>query len=229
MDVGVVVVAAGQGKRMGRGYNKQFIPLGDRPLLVHTLQVFERMANVAHVVLVTSEGDLARCQALCRAYNLTKVSDVVAGGETRQESTRCGLARIRAEWVLVHDGARPFVTEVVVADLIASMRTYGAAVLAVPVKDTIKKVNAAGFVESTPPREQLWAVQTPQAFCTAELQRAHEQAAALGIDVTDDAMLMERMGRDVYVVRGDYDNIKLTTPEDVYIAETILHKRRPEE
>lgn len=226
VTVGVVVAAAGQGKRMRKGFNKQFIQLGDRPILMHTLQAFEHMSSVEQIVVVTSAGDIAKCEALCRSYNVRKVTDVVAGGKTRQDSVRIGLNKVRTDWVLVHDGARPFVSEEMVNELLESAQKHGAAVLGVPVKDTIKKVNVDGIIEETPERKSMWAVQTPQAFRLSELKRAHARAREEELAATDDAMLMEHLGFDVRIVRGDYYNIKITTPEDLWFAESILQHMR---
>lgn len=222
MKVGVVVAAAGQGRRMRKGFNKQYIQLGDRPIIVHTLQVFERMEAIDQIVVVTSKKDVSKCMDLCRSYGLHKVTHIVPGGETRQDSVRIGLNEMSTDWVLVHDGARPFVSEPLIVDLLAMVKKHGAAVLGVPVKDTIKKVNAGSVIEETPDRERMWAVQTPQAFRLSELKKAHEIAVKERFAVTDDAMLMEHSGYKVRMVRGDYYNIKITTPEDLWFAEAIL-------
>lgn len=207
---------------MRTGFNKQFIQLGDRPIIVHTLQVFERMRTIDQVVVVTGGQDVAKCEDLCRSHGLHKVKKIVPGGETRQDSVRIGLHAIAGEWVLVHDGARPFVSEAMIEALLESVRKHGAAVLGVPVKDTMKKVNVDGVIEETPDRESMWAVQTPQAFRLSELKKAHEMAEREQFIATDDAMLMEHTGFDVRMVRGDYYNLKITTPEDLWFAEAIL-------
>ena len=222
MSVGVVIAAAGQGKRMKKGYNKQFIQLGDRPIIIHTLQVFERLPAIDPIVVVRGDRDVAKCEKLCRSFRLRKVTDVIAGGKTRQESVRIGLNAVQTEWVLVHDGARPFVSEEMVGKLLDAVRKHGAAVLGVPVKDTMKKVNVDGVIEETPDRESMWAVQTPQAFRLSELKKAHAWAIREELAATDDAMLMEHMGFDVRMVRGDYYNLKITTPEDLWCAEAFL-------
>lgn len=222
MSVGVVIAAAGHGKRMGKGFNKQFIQLGDRPMIVHTLQVFERLRAIDEIVVVTGAADVARCHDLCRSYRLNKVKRIVPGGETRQQSVQIGLRSLSSEWVLVHDGARPFVSSAMIETLLSKVQRHGAAVLGVPVKDTIKKVNEQGIIEETPDRKSMWAVQTPQAFRLTELKQAHEIAARQQLVATDDAMLMEKTGTKVHMVRGDYYNIKITTPDDLWHAEAIL-------
>lgn len=191
-------------------------------MIVHTLQVFERMQAIDEIVVVTGAADVPRCRDLCQSYRLSKVKKIVPGGETRQQSVRIGLHTLSSEWVLVHDGARPFVSPIMIKTLLASVRQHGAAVLGVPVKDTIKKVNENRLIIETPDRQKMWAVQTPQAFRLSELKQAHETAASRQLVATDDAMLMEQIGIKVHMVRGDYYNIKITTPDDLWLAEAIL-------
>jgi 2-C-methyl-D-erythritol 4-phosphate cytidylyltransferase len=195
--------------------------------------LFESIAEVDAIVLVTGSDDVRRCGEYVDTYGLRKVRAIVPGGAERQHSVREGLAALAAmedpvEWVLVHDAVRPFAKpEHVLACWRSAMET-GAAVLAVPVKDTIKIVDERGRIQSTPDRRSLWAIQTPQAFRLSLLREAHEQALAAGFVGTDDAMLMERMGAPVQVVEGDYTNIKVTTPEDLPWAEWILQQRMGE-
>ena len=218
-----IIVAAGRGLRMGAGESKQYLSLGGRPILVHTLEVFERMPEAEEIVLVASEEEIGKARALVERYGVSKVAAVVAGGADRQGSVREGLKAVRdgAEWVMVHDAVRPFVRPEHIRRLQAAMEESGAAVLAVPVKDTVKVV-ADGIVRETPDRSTLWAVQTPQAFRLALLRRAHDLALAEGLAATDDAMLVERLGAEVRVVEGDYRNIKITTPEDLLWAEALI-------
>jgi 2-C-methyl-D-erythritol 4-phosphate cytidylyltransferase len=228
--LGVLVVAAGKGSRMGTAESKQYLSLGDKPILVHTLLLFEGMKEVDSIVLVVSEGEQARCQAYIDTYKLHKVQSITIGGAERQDSVRAGLEAFSAdtEWVLIHDGVRPFpAVDHVLACWHEAMKT-DAAVLAVPVKDTIKIVNTQGQIESTPDRRSLWAIQTPQAFRLSILMEAHQRAVADQFLGTDDAMLVERLGIAVQVVASDYYNIKITTPEDLPWAEWILHNVRGE-
>jgi 2-C-methyl-D-erythritol 4-phosphate cytidylyltransferase len=220
-QVGVIVVAAGKGTRMGYGVSKQYLPLAGKPILVHTLEAFEAMEFVHSVVLVVGTGDEARCGEYVRTYGLRKVSAVLAGGAERQASVYRGLAALdpEVEWVLVHDGVRPFITAKDAENCLNAARQCGAAVLAVPVKDTVKIVAPDGQIASTPERSSLWAIQTPQAFRLTELAAAHELAEREGFTGTDDAMLVERAGQPVHVVEGSYSNIKITTPEDLEWAE----------
>ncbi|WP_028609683.1 2-C-methyl-D-erythritol 4-phosphate cytidylyltransferase [Paenibacillus harenae] len=223
---GVVIVAAGRGTRMGTKESKQYLQLGDKPILVHTLELFQSMDMVKEAVLVVGGEDVERCRQWVRQYKLTKVTAVVEGGTERQHSVFCGLQALSTEWAMVHDGVRPLVTADAVRACCAAAEDSGAAVLAVPVKDTIKQVNEAGIIVSTPDRRSLWAIQTPQAFRRVLLLEALERALAEDFIGTDDAMVVERMGVPVTVAEGEYTNIKITTPEDLPWAEFLLAQRR---
>ncbi|CAM4251599.1 2-C-methyl-D-erythritol 4-phosphate cytidylyltransferase [Paenibacillus alkaliterrae] len=223
---GVVIVAAGRGTRMGTKESKQYLQLGDKPILVHTLELFQSMDLVKEMSLVVGDDDIGRCREWVRLYELTKVTAVVAGGKERQHSVHGGLKSLSTDWVMVHDGVRPLVTTAAVRACCAAAEQSGASVLAVPVKDTIKQVNEAGVIVSTPDRRSLWAIQTPQAFRRVLLLEAHERALADGFIGTDDAMVVERLGTPVTVAEGEYTNIKITTPEDLPWAEFLLAKRR---
>jgi 2-C-methyl-D-erythritol 4-phosphate cytidylyltransferase len=224
----VVVVAAGKGSRMGTAESKQYLQLSGKPILVHTLALFQRIQQVDTVVLVTGADDVDRCRGYIGQYGLSKVNHIIVGGKERQDSVFKGLKVLDADvdWVMVHDGVRPFAAEEHVLACWNKAMEADAAVLAVPVKDTIKVVDSEGTIESTPDRRSLWAIQTPQAFRLSALIRAHREAETAGFVGTDDAMLVERIGMQVSVVEGSYDNIKITTPEDLPLAEWLLHKRR---
>ncbi|TXK78126.1 2-C-methyl-D-erythritol 4-phosphate cytidylyltransferase [Paenibacillus sp. N3.4] len=228
--LGVVIVAAGKGSRMRTAESKQYLQLGQKPILVHTLQLFQNIQIVDEIILIVGRDDVDRCRGYVQDYALSKVTHVEAGGAERQDSVKRGLDALQkdTEWVLVHDGVRPFVNIEHVFGCIAEAKEHGAAVLAVPVKDTIKIVNDAKQIQSTPDRRSLWAIQTPQAFRLTLLQEAHEKAQRDSFIGTDDAMLVERLGTTVHVVEGDYYNIKITTPEDLPWAEWILHNVREE-
>lgn len=215
---GAVIVAAGTGSRMGSAVSKQFLPLGDKPVLVHALEVFQRSSDIGRMVLVVGADDVELGWQYVREYKLDKCSAVVAGGAGRQDSVYAGLKALApgTEWVMVHDGVRPFVTEEQIRRVREAAVRHGAAVLAVPVKDTVKVVHPEGWIESTPDRSKLWAIQTPQAFRLEELLHAHESARRDGFAGTDDAMLVERLGRRVHIAEGAYSNIKITTPEDLH-------------
>jgi 2-C-methyl-D-erythritol 4-phosphate cytidylyltransferase len=227
---GVVIVAAGKGSRMGSTESKQYLLMDHKPILVHTLEVFQQIAEVSSIVLVIGEGDEGRCEGYVEQYRLTKVSAILSGGSERQASVLKGLRALPAEtsWVLVHDGVRPFVSEQHVLACWQQAIKSGSSVLAVPVKDTVKIVNTAGYIESTPNRRSLWAIQTPQAFRLADLVTAHERAEVDQFIGTDDAMLMERLGSKVAIVEGSYENIKITTPEDLTWAEYSIQSKKRE-
>ncbi|MFE5324623.1 2-C-methyl-D-erythritol 4-phosphate cytidylyltransferase [Paenibacillus sp. NPDC056579] len=230
-QLGVVIVAAGKGSRMGTKESKQYLHLNGKPILVHTLALFERIAEVDTIVLVTGTEDVERCRGYVEQYRLTKVRHIVAGGKERQDSVYKGLQQLEGsvEWVMVHDGVRPFAAEEhVIACWRKAMETE-AAVLAVPVKDTIKVVDPSGTIQSTPDRRSLWAIQTPQAFRLSLLLNAYQQAEKDAFLGTDDAMLVERIGTPVQVVEADYYNIKITTPEDLPWAQWILQNVRGED
>ncbi|MGG1635924.1 2-C-methyl-D-erythritol 4-phosphate cytidylyltransferase [Paenibacillus sp. NRS-1760] len=224
-DWGVIIVAAGRGTRMGTKESKQYLKLADKPILVHTLELFQSMDLVNEVVLVVGSEDVERCRNWASLYGITKVTAIVAGGKERQHSVYLGLQELKNDWVMVHDGVRPLVSANAVRACCSQAEQSGASVLAVPVKDTIKQVNEAGVIVSTPDRRSLWAIQTPQAFRRVLLQEAHERALAEEFIGTDDAMVVERMGSSVTVAEGEYANIKITTPEDLPWAEFLLAKR----
>jgi 2-C-methyl-D-erythritol 4-phosphate cytidylyltransferase len=228
--LGVIIVAAGKGSRMKTQQSKQYLQLGSQPILVHTLALFQNIHEVDEIVLVVGQEDVERCQRYVSDYAYTKVTRILTGGAERQDSVRQGLEALTAgaQWVLVHDGVRPFVSKKQVLACWQAAKEKDAAVLAVPVKDTIKVVDPSGQIQSTPDRRSLWAIQTPQAFRLSLLLEAHERAVAEGFVGTDDAMLVERMGKTVQVVEGDYYNIKITTPEDMPWAEWILENIRGE-
>ena len=218
---------------MNAAVSKQYIPVGGKPIVIHALEAFERTASVDAVALVVGAGDEAYGRELARTYGLRKVVAVVAGGAERQQSVRRGLealldARPDTAWALVHDGARPLVTPDVIERSLAAAAETGASVPGVPVKDTIKIADANGLVAGTPERSSLWAVQTPQAFRVDLLVEAHRRADAEGFLGTDDAMLVERLGVRVKIAEGDYTNLKVTTPDDLEVAERLLSRRMGE-
>ena len=224
MDYVVVIPAAGQGKRMRAGKNKQFIQLAGLPVIVHTLLVFEQDHHCLDIVLVVNEDEQADMRALVDEYGLTKVKNIVIGGSERQHSVRNGLKVVTHDVVLIHDGARPFIEQALIHTLVKEATESGAAIVAVPVKDTIKKVTG-NVVDETTDRSSLWAVQTPQAFRLSTIKQAHHFAKEEGYLGTDDASLVEWNGGRVTIVEGNYENIKLTTPEDLLFAEAIIKSR----
>ncbi|RJS55208.1 2-C-methyl-D-erythritol 4-phosphate cytidylyltransferase [Bacillus subtilis] len=223
MSYDVVIPAAGQGKRMKAGRNKLFIELKGDPVIIHTLRVFDSHRPCEKIILVINEREREHFQQLLSDYPLHTAIELVAGGDERQHSVYKGLKAVKQEKiVLVHDGARPFIKHEQIDELIAEAEQAGAAILAVPVKDTIKRVNHLQ-VSETIERSSLWAVQTPQAFRLSLLMKAHAEAEHKGFLGTDDASLVEQMeGGSVRVVEGSYTNIKLTTPDDLTSAEAIM-------
>jgi 2-C-methyl-D-erythritol 4-phosphate cytidylyltransferase len=221
----VVVPAAGSGKRMQAGKNKQFLLLKNKPIIVHTLEIFEQDEECKSVILVANPSEISDMKELIKSYRLQKVVQIVAGGSERQFSVHNGIKFLVAdELVLVHDGARPFVTKETIKSLTDEAEKTGAAVLGVPVKDTIKKVKQ-NVITETVDRSSLWAIQTPQAFRLSLLKTAYEQAEHDNFIGTDDASLVERLGHQVSVVEGDYKNFKITTPEDLMFAKVIVQER----
>lgn len=220
--VGAIVVAAGSSQRMG-GRDKGFALLGGHPILAYSLTVFQNSELVNHIVLVLNDANLKHGEDLVLAARLTKVREICLGGARRQDSVGNGLKKLPpCDWVFIHDGARPFVTQDMVAAGLQEAHETGAAVPAVPVKDTIK-IAAGGMVRETPARETLWVVQTPQVFRLDIIARAYDKATD---DVTDDSTLVEKLGYKVKLYPGSYDNIKITTTEDLALAELILKNRR---
>ncbi|KJJ40298.1 2-C-methyl-D-erythritol 4-phosphate cytidylyltransferase [Bacillus subtilis] len=223
MSYDVVIPAAGQGKRMKAGRNKLFIELKGDPVIIHTLRVFDSHRPCEKIILVINEREREHFQQLLSDYPLQTAIELVAGGDERQHSVYKGLKAVKQEKiVLVHDGARPFIKHEQIDELIAEAEQAGAAILAVPVKDTIKRVHHLQ-VSETIERSSLWAVQTPQAFRLSLLMKAYAEAEQKGFLGTDDASLVEQMeGGSVRVVEGSYTNIKLTTPDDLTSAEAIM-------
>ncbi|MGE7596191.1 2-C-methyl-D-erythritol 4-phosphate cytidylyltransferase [Peribacillus frigoritolerans] len=221
----VVIPAAGQGKRMKAGKNKLFIELSGIPIIVYTLRVFEEDPDCRGIILSINPAEKDYFNQLIAAYGLKKVRKLVMGGKERQQSVYNGLQHADEGIVLVHDGARPFINLGQISELTTAASLHGGAVIAVPVKDTIKKAANKKVLE-TVERSSLWAVQTPQAFRVSILKRAYEQAEAEKFLGTDDASLLERINERVVIIEGNYDNIKITTQEDLYFAEAILHKQQ---
>ncbi len=217
--VGAIVVSAGDSTRM-RGVDKSVVPLAGVPLVARSVEVFEASPLVDEIVVVVSDRNLSALVDLAHERGWRKVSSVRLGGQRRQDSVRLGLRALgECEWVLVHDGARPLVSERLIVDGLAAARETGAAIAAVRPKDTVKQMRGDGRVGRTLNRDRLVAVQTPQVFRRALLEEAH---AKIVRNVTDDAAMVERIGAAVCVYEGDYANIKVTTLEDLAVAEALL-------
>lgn len=220
-----IVLAAGKGSRMKSSVRKQFLLLEGKPVLAYSLAVFQKSPLIDEIILVTEEDCIEYCKKEIRdEFQFTKISSVVAGGTERFESVYQGLKSIgQADYVFVHDGARPFLTEKMIEDGLQEVKKYKACVVGMPTKDTVKIIDSEGLVTYTPPREQVWMIQTPQIFEYELLREAYEELIKSGCwDVTDDAMVVERMtGQRVKLMKGSYENIKLTTPEDLEIAKVF--------
>ncbi len=221
--VGAVIAAGGTGTRMG-GVDKMFAALGGKAVLARVVEVFQNSQSVHQIVVVLNEANLGRGRDLVTQEGWTKVTDVCPGGERRQDSVAAGLKLLKdCRWAIIQDGARPLVTEELITGGLGAARDSGAAVAAVPVTDTIKVSGPDGFVQGTPPRANLWAVQTPQVFRFDIIMRAYQQVK---YEVTDDSRLVEVLGHRVKLYMGSYDNIKITTPTDLALAEILWRERR---
>lgn len=226
MRVIALIPAAGMGTRMNAGINKQYLKLDGMPIVARTIEVFDEAPFVDDIYVITPEEEIPYCREhVVEKYAYIKVRDVVPGGKERQNSVMNGLRAIRSpeadDIIIIHDGVRPFITLEIIEQSIEAARSRGGAVVAVPAKDTIKIVRD-NVIRETPARETLWQAQTPQTFRYDVVRRAHDQAEADGFLGTDDSSLVERIGGTVALVMGDYRNIKITTPEDMHLAHSIL-------
>jgi 2-C-methyl-D-erythritol 4-phosphate cytidylyltransferase len=224
-----IIPAAGSGTRIGGDIKKQFLPLKGKPIIVHTLQQFEHCADVDEVAVALPESAMSEMEAVVGQYRLHKVSKMVLGGVKRQDSVRNVLNRLAlkdSDIVLVHDGVRPFIETKRISHLLKVCKEYDAAVLAVQPKDTIRRSAGGGFFDQTMDRTALWLIQTPQAFRARLLVKAFEQAKKDKFYSTDEAALVERLGVKIRIVEGSYDNIKITTPEDLEFGLLILERWR---
>lgn len=227
-----IVLAAGQGKRMNSKIQKQYLLIQDKPVLYYALRAFET-SFIDEIILVTGREEIEYCrQNIVKQYGFQKVTAIVAGGKERYHSVWEGLQKVQGEYIFIHDGARPFVTLEILDKAYQCVRETGACVTAVPVKDTIKMADEQGYIAGTPDRRLLWNIQTPQVFRKEWIVQAYEnfleqEAEFLhhGVGITDDAMIMENFSNHpVKLINGSYQNIKITTPEDMEIAEILLQK-----
>lgn len=221
----VILPAAGSGKRMGAGKNKLFLELKEKPILIHTLEVFEKDEWCRGIYLAVKDSEREFIQNLLQQYSITKVKAMPTGGDERQHSVQsCMKAIGSGEIVLVHDAARPFILEPTIHELVDMAQQKGAAIAGVRAKDTMKRVEA-GIIQETVDRSTLWMIQTPQAFRFELLQYAENHAEQDGFLGTDESMLVEREGEIVYMVESSYENVKITTKEDLVFGEAILNQR----
>ena len=215
---------------MGGSVPKQFLALGGQPIILHSLRVLQISSVIDEIILAVPQSEMDYCLTeIVAKHRFTKVTKVVPGGHERQDSVRHALEAVHdvVDVVLVHDAVRPFLTERMVEEVVQAARDKGAAIIALPMKDTVKQVGAGGVIERTVDRQSLWLAQTPQAFRRDWLLAAHRKAHAEGVRATDDAYLIEWAGHSVSVVEGSGENIKVTRPEDMVIGEAILASRKP--
>lgn len=229
LNIGAVVAAAGRSSRMGDGQNKQFLMLDGMPVLGRTLSSLSSCGLIDEIVVVMPEDEMEKCRRdIIDRYKIPKVIEIVKGGSERQQSIMAGLEALKdtCDIAVTHDGARPFVTDDIITQSIYEAYLYGAAACAVPIKDTIKVSDGDGFILDTPDRSTLYAVQTPQTFKFNLLYNAHLRAKEDGYTGTDDTVLVERLGAKVKLFAGSYENIKITTPEDIYMAYAIMRHQK---
>jgi len=226
--VSVLIAAAGQGKRMGGSINKQFIKLMGKPILAHTIEAFLKSKYIDEIITIVHEDEVELCKKeVLGQFFPNKEIKIAIGGKERQESVYNGLKKIEDKGknhvVLIHDGARPFINVELINSSIDEVIKNKAVGVGVPVKDTIKVVEG-DYIKNTPPRNTLWSIQTPQSFCKELILEAHRRAVEENYFGTDDCMLVERLGHPIKMIMGSYSNIKITTPEDLILGETILKK-----
>ena len=223
---GVVIVAAGSGSRMKRDINKQFIKLDGKEIIAYTIEKFYKSEDIDDIVIVIKENEEKYfIENIINKYGFDNIK-LAYGGKERQDSVYNGIKKLNrnCEIVLIHDGARPFVNEDIIKNSIEEAKENNAVVVGVPVKDTIKVVDSDGNIVDTPNRSLLWSVQTPQSFKYEIITRAYEYAYSNDYYGTDDAMLVEHIGYNVKMIQGSYDNIKITTEEDLHFGIQILNK-----
>ncbi len=214
---------------MGGSVPKQFLALGGQPLILHSLRVLQASSVIDEIILAVPQNEMEYClKEIAAKHHFTKVTKVVPGGHERQDSVRHALEAVHddVDVVLVHDAVRPFLTELMVEGVVRAARAKGAAIIALPMKDTVKQVGTDHVIKRTVDRQSLWLAQTPQAFRRDWLLAAHRKAHAEGVRATDDAYIIEWAGHPVSVVEGSGENIKVTRPEDMVIGEAILASRR---
>ncbi|MBE7048546.1 MAG: 2-C-methyl-D-erythritol 4-phosphate cytidylyltransferase [Ruminococcaceae bacterium] len=228
--ISCIVAAAGKGSRMGADVNKIFLEFGGMPVLAHTLLALERCDAIHEIVIVTSEEDMLGCKDIAAEFSINKVKTITLGGAMRQDSVRNALQEIspKTEIVLIHDGARPLLTEDVIQSVIRGVEEHKAAAAGVACKNTLKIADDEQFILSTPDRNHMYEIQTPQGFNRDLIILAHQKAVENHIQATDDCYLAEQLGIPVKIVPGDYRNIKITTPEDLALAELFweIHQER---
>ena len=228
MKTSAIIAAGGSGSRMKTDEGKLFIELRGIPIILLTLSIFDSFDIIDEIILPVPLDEIGRTKQMVERAGLKKVRHIIRGGETRQASVYNGLQVVSSdsEIIVIHDGARPFVSREIILDAVSETRAYKAVIVGMPAKDTIKTVTDDRLVSNTLDREFLWQVQTPQVFEAGLIKEAYERANKLGFSATDDARLVERLGERVKMITGSYENIKITTPEDLKIGEAILKSRQ---
>ncbi len=227
MSIGVVIPAAGQGKRMKSNIKKQFMELLGRPVLAHTLSVFINNTKIDQIIIVVNVDEIDYCKKnIINKFSDSRVK-IIAGGESRRESVFAGLKALSPviDYVIIHDGARPLLTQDLLNKVIKSLKIHSAITVGTSLKDTVKRIDKQQIVQDTPERSSLMAIQTPQAFLYDIIMEAHQNVPKEQ-PVTDDASLLEYIGKEIKIIEGSYENIKITTPLDLVIAENILRQRK---
>ncbi|MFV1951017.1 MAG: 2-C-methyl-D-erythritol 4-phosphate cytidylyltransferase [Nitrospinota bacterium] len=227
MKVTVLIPAAGSGRRMGGEIEKQFLILGGKPIVVHTIQRFQDSDLIDKIYLIVPENRVEYCkEEIVIKYGLSKVTEIVAGGKERQHSVYNGLKRVNADTdlIMIHDSVRPFFPDRIIRESIEAAQRYGSVVVAVPEKDTVKEISDDRIVLKTIARERLWRIQTPQTFCREVIISAFKKAIEEGYCGTDESSLVERAGFKIRVIIGSYLNIKITDPEDILLGEMIMKR-----
>lgn len=226
--VSCIVAAAGKGERMGAGINKIFLDIDDQPVIAHTLLTLAESEYIDELIIVTQEKDLLGCKDIVTEFGVAKVKSILIGGDKRQYSVQNALGEVseQADIVLVHDAARPLVSQETIRQVVEAVIEYGAAAVGVSCKSTLKQLDSDGFITNTLDRDAIYEVQTPQGFRREIIQKAYAEAFAAGVLGTDDCYLAERIGTRIKMVDGSYDNIKITTYDDLFVAEQILDRRK---
>ncbi len=219
-----VIVAAGSGTRMGTDVPKQFLTVGGKPVLVYTLLKFNNNKYIHEIVVVTKEEYIPCCKDIIKTFNIGKVTKIVLGGDTRQQSVSNGINSVSddADNVFIHDGARPLVSDQTITKCALALQSHKALAVGVPMKDTIKYSDSGEFIDRTVDRSKLWQIQTPQCFDRQLAVKYHKMAVSDCFEATDDCMLFEHYGQRVALVEGEYENIKITSPQDIFVMEGLL-------
>ena len=227
MKIVALIAAAGRGKRMNSKIGKPFIPIFGKPILAYTLEKFEKCEFIDKIYLVVTDKEKDYCwKNIILKYHFTKVQELITGGDTRQDSVFNGLKSLDSDTdiVIIHDGARPFINEMIIKESIEVAEKSGAAIAAVPIRDTVKKIGENFVIHSTLDRAKIWRAQTPQTFGYKLILSTYKKARKDGYTATDDAALLERYGHKVKIIIGSEENIKITSPFDVIVAENILKR-----